>query len=381
MAFVSRKGENIYKRKDGRWEARFIKNRSSDGKAVYGYLYAKSYKEARQKLQDCIRLSAVTSNSCGTPDVDLLKDVAHDWLASIMPQVKESTGNKYRNILSNYLLPSLGSTPLNELTHSCIEMLCNDLLNTGGKQQSGLSPKTVSDVLSVMRSILKFASLHGKQVICDARSIEIKQESPQMRVLSRVEQLRLCNYLYSNMDAYNLGILTCLFTGIRVGELCALRWEDISLSEKTIQIHQTMQRIQNQPNAAKKTRIAVSSPKSACSVRTIPIPDELTDIMAAHQTSQSGYFLTNSQHRYIEPRTMQNRFQKALKKSSVSIANFHSLRHTFATRCVEVGFDVKSLSEILGHASVNITMNRYVHPSLELKKENMQKLSSLFAVK
>lgn len=362
MAFVSRKGENIYKRKDGRWEARFIKYRSSDGKAVYGYLYAKSYKEARRKLQDCIRLSAVTSNSCGTPDADLLKDVAHDWLASIMPQVKESTGNKY-------------------ITHTCIETLCNDLLNTGGKRQSGLSPKTVSDVLSVIRSILKFASLHGKQVICDARSIEIKQESPPMRVLSRVEQLRLCNYLYANMDAYNLGILTCLFTGIRVGELCALRWEDISLAEKTIQIHQTMQRIQNQPNAAKKTRIAVSSPKSACSVRTIPIPDELTDIMAAHQTSQSGYFLTNSQHRYIEPRTMQNRFQKALKKSSVSIANFHSLRHTFATRCVEVGFDVKSLSEILGHASVNITMNRYVHPSLELKKENMQKLSSLFAVK
>lgn len=102
--------------------------------------------------------------------------------------------------------------------------------------------------------------------------------------------------------------------------------------------------------------------------------------MEAYKTTKSGYFLTNSPDKIIEPRTMQNKFKVALKRSSIESVNFHALRHTFATRCVELGVDVKSLSEILGHASVNITMNRYVHPSLELKKQNMQRLSELFAV-
>lgn len=142
-----------------------------------------------------------------------------------------------------------------------------------------------------------------------------------------------------------------------------------------------MQRIQNHNTKGPKTRIVITTPKSACSIRVIPIPDVLVEVLTLYQKTTSGYFLSNSDQKYVEPRIMQNHFKKVLKECAVAPANYHALRHTFATRCIELGFDIKSLSEILGHASVNITMNRYVHPSLELKKANMQKLSSLLTVK
>ena len=166
-----------------------------------------------------------------------------------------------------------------------------------------------------------------------------------------------------------------------MGEICALQWEDISISDKTIHVHHTMQRIQSHNTTGPKTQIVITTPKSACSIRVIPIPDELIEMLILYQKTTSGYFLSNSEQKIVEPRIMQNHFKKVLKESDIAPANYHALRHTFATRCIELGFDIKSLSEILGHASVNITMNRYIHPSLELKKANMQKLSSLLAVK
>ena len=128
-----------------------------------------------------------------------------------------------------------------------------------------------------------------------------------------------------------------------------------------------------------RTKIIVTTPKSKCSIRTIPIPDELLQIIESVRGAASGYFLTGSEKRWVEPRTMQNHFKKLLKCCAIEDANYHALRHTFATRCVELGFDVKSLSEILGHASVNITMNRYVHPSMQLKQANMQRLSEMIS--
>lgn len=378
---MPRKGENIYKRKDGRWEGRYIKSRTLTGKAKYGYVYAKTYREVKAKLIDhgSSQINSVTVS----PEVssDLFEFVAMEWFNAISPQVKESTSNKYWNLLNSYILPAFGSKPLHDITHEFIEAQCNFFLTVGGLKRNGLSSKTVSDILSIIRNILQFATRKGKIISCDARSIQVKRQTKEMRVLSRAEQEKLCRYLYSELDACNIGILVCLFTGLRVGEICALRWEDISFSDHTIHVHQTLQRIQDRTNSEHKTRIVVTTPKSACSIRTIPVPDDLIALLAAYKTSSTGYILTNSDQELLEPRTMQNHFKKALHKSSIDPANYHSLRHTFATRCIELGFDVKSLSEILGHASVNITMNRYVHPSMELKKENMQRLSELLSVK
>ena len=195
------------------------------------------------------------------------------------------------------------------------------------------------------------------------------------------EQELLLTYIKNNPTLINVGIMISLFTGIRIGELCALQWKDISIETKTISINKTLQRIQT-PNGPTKTAITISEPKSNCSIREIPIPDILIEfLILANSTSNStlSYVLTNNQ-KYAEPRTVQNHFKLVISSCHIADANFHALRHTFATRCIEVGFDIKSLSEILGHANVNITLNRYVHPSMDLKKKNMDKLSSLFSV-
>lgn len=382
---MPRKGENIYKRKDGRWEGRYIKGRTIEGKAVYGYVYAKSYREVKLHLQTCIATQAthpaIKHECTQVLEHKLFRDVAQEWFSVKINKVKDSTGNKYSNLLQSYIIPTFGSIPISRITNDQIEAGCNKLLISGGKSGTGLSTKTVSDILSVIRNILQYASQTGHVAVCDARSIHIRRNSKEMRVLSRSEQEQLCQYLYQDLNAYNIGILVCLFTGIRIGELCALQWEDISFLDQTIHVHRTMQRIQNKSGSTPKTKVVVTSPKSPCSIRRIPIPNELVKIMAAYKTKGTGYFLTNSTQVFVEPRTMQNKFKSAVKNSAIESANFHALRHTFATRCVELGFDVKSLSEILGHASVNITMNRYVHPSMDLKKENMQKLSELLAVK
>lgn len=307
--------------------------------------------------------------------------VAAEWYESIKAQTKESTRNKYLNMLSNYILPVYGEQPMDQITYDFIEAHCNYLLESGGVSKKGLSSKTVTDVLSVIRNVLKFSVKKGIYVPCDGSAIQIKRISKPMRVLSRSEQEQLCQHLLAQPDPCNVGILVCLFTGLRVGEICALRWEDVSFSEQVIFVHHTLQRVQDKSGSEKKTKIVITTPKSPCSIRTIPIPDELSVILTTHKTSSSGYILTNNDSKFIEPRTMQNKFKRALEISKIEDANFHALRHTFATRCIELGFDVKSLSEILGHATVNITMNRYVHPTLELKKENMKKLSALLAVK
>lgn len=310
-------------------------------------------------------------------EADLFRKTAAEWLSAVQPQVKESTCNKYRNLLESYLFPELGEIPLERITQDMVESLCRRLLDTGGVKGSGLSPKTVADSLSVMRNVFKYAKKKGRAVSLDTLDIRIRKSGKKMRVLSCSEQERLCRYLCSDLNAYNIGILLCLFTGLRVGEVCALRWENISMDDRTISVSQTAQRIQNRADSGGRTRVVVTRPKSACSLRTIPIPDSLVSLLSAYQASPNGYFLTNSTQKMVEPRVMQSYFKLALRKSHIDDANYHSLRHTFATRCVELGFDVKSLSEILGHASINITMNRYVHPSMELKKENMQRLSRL----
>lgn len=380
---MPRKGENIYKRKDGRWEGRYIKDRSPEGKAIYGYLYAASYHEVKKKMVHANRYQGSKSNN-KTSSVSKVtfQTITNEWLFVITPHIKESTYIKYSNLLNSYILPQLGNQYIHTLSHGMIEIFCNDLLIKGGSKGTGLSPKTVSDCLVLIRSILQYSAKQGNMPLCNAASITVKRQPKEMRILTRNEQEHLCKYLYEHINARNLGILLSLFAGIRIGEICALKWKDISLTEKTIQVHQTMQRIQNKnSNVNGKTKILISSPKSVCSVRTIPLPDELVNILELNRQSQSSYVLTGLNDKYVEPRTMQNHFHRVLKECKIEKMNYHSLRHTFATRCIELGFDITSLSEILGHASVNITMNRYVHPSMELKRKNMMRLSELIAVK
>lgn len=374
---MARKGENIYKRKDGRWEGRYIKLRTLDGKTKYGYVYGKSYKEVKEKLlnvrvtREQERIDADVSNAT-------FAFYSEKWFSSLSPDIKESTKNKYQNLLDLYITPNWGDKRLSDIDFDFIDSFCNDLLSSGGKKGLGLSPKTVSDVLSVIRNVLRYCKNKGEYIQCDGTSVIIKQRPKQMRVLSRTEQSILCEYIAMNRSPENLGILLCLFTGLRIGELCALQWGDISFSEQVLYVRHTLQRIQNKKG--KGTKIVITKPKSVCSLRSIPIPTSIMSLLETNSFDGHCFFLTNASEQFLEPRIMQYRFKRVLAAANIEDANFHALRHTFATRCIEAGFDVKTLSEILGHANVSITMNRYVHPSIDLKKQNMDKLSSLFAV-
>lgn len=376
---MSKRGVNIYKRKDGRWEGRYIKC-NINGKLKYGYVYAKTYREAKEKLLENVNSKQEVKNNIATSKL-VFEIAAEKWLDSITSQLKESSIVKYRNILKSYLYPSFGKMEINSITYSDITDFSTKLMDFGGIKKTGLFPKTVTAVLSVLKSILEYTAKNESIIIPDFSNIYIKQCPKPMRILSVSEQSKLIQYLHNNISLSNIGILICIFTGIRIGEVCALKWKNVFFNEHCISIESTAQRLQKFDIEGSRTEVVISEPKSPCSIRKVPIPDNLYYILRELKQGDEDFLLTGNNKDVLEPRTLQNRFKAVIKKCGIDDANFHSLRHTFATRCVEVGVDVKSLSEILGHASVNITLNRYVHPSMELKLKNINMLSDSLAVK
>lgn len=366
---MSRQGKNIYKRKDGRWEGRYIKG-SLNGKMYYGYVYGKSYDEVEEKLAFVI----TPEDSVTIYESITFNDISSEWIKVQAAQLKESSIAKYKNILSLYLLPEFGDQPIQDIRRNAIIVFSRALLGKGESRSSGLAPKTVNSILSVLKSILKYGAQELNLSVADLSNISVRQPQKPMRALSDAEQKRLSKYLLEQLNPCNLGILTCLYTGLRIGEICALKWEDIYFDEGCIFVHQAMQRIQIQ-EGNKKTAILILPPKSACSIRRIPLPAELIRVLWAERKDPKAFLLSGEENRFVEPRCLKNRFNAIAVACSIDSVTFHTIRHTFATRCVELGFDIKSLSEILGHASVNITLNRYVHPSMELKKKNMNMLS------
>ena len=183
------------------------------------------------------------------------------------------------------------------------------------------------------------------------------------------ERKRLESYLLHNQNNTNISVLLCLFTGLRVGELCGLKWSDIDFQNGTVSVCRTVQRI----NKHGKSEVAIGSPKSKSSVRIVPVPDFVLTILKAQRKSDDFYIITGT-CKPTEPRTMQNRFKAILKICGIRNVNFHLLRHTYATVCIENGFDPKTLSKLLGHADASITLNRYVHSSMQMKKNYVSRL-------
>ena len=370
-------GRNIYKRKDGRWEGRYTKGRDCHGKIVYGSVYGKTCTVVKNKL---VQLSAEPPVMTLTPTVNLEKpilsfaEVASQWLSLISLKVKQSTYAGYTATLDSHILPLLGKCKMQNLTPVDISRFARVKMGNGRKDgKGGLSAKTVRDMLSIIKTVADFA--HAEGIIASGLKITYpKQQQQAMRVLSRQEQSSLEAVLTSNIDVHKLGMLLCLYTGIRIGEVCALRWQDISDDFDTLSVRKTLQRVKNTGDGGKKTKILIDAPKSPRSVRDIPIPKFLSPYLRSFACESRSYFLCTADAVFTEPRTMQNHFARNAKHANIIDANYHSLRHTFATRCIEAGVDIKSLSEMLGHASVNFTLNRYVHSSFEQKREGMNRL-------
>lgn len=367
---MSKKGENIFKRKDGRWEARYIKGYELSGKIKYGYCYGKSYKEAKGKVAE---IKAALLNNKPIPVASNRHRLAffcEEWLSMQKSQIKESTYVKYNSLMQCHILPKLGGCfPLGVSTQ-IVEMFKQELLD------EGLSVQSVKNTLMVLHAILRYTAQQYPGVL---PSIEIrypKEPKKEPRVLNEEEQKRFVSYLLQDMDACKFGIFLAMFTGLRIGEICALRWENISLHNKTLHIGSTMQRITDLNHEGNsKTKILIGNPKTDTSIRTIPLPEQLAGLCGKNDPHCPAAFILTGTTDFMEPRKLQRRLKKYTKECGLEGVHFHTLRHTFATRCMEIGFELKSLSEILGHSRTSTTLDRYVHSSLDVKRTNMEKLA------
>ncbi len=370
---MPKKGENIYKRKDNRWEARYVKERDESGKTKYGYVYGKTYREAKNKLLDILSEPPQEVEPKRNRSKILFMNYCEEWLTINRSRIKESTYIKYMYITEKHIMPGLGKFNLHEIDSLAIEKFTRNLM-----ENEGLAPKTVKDILTVLKGILKYADRKTPNTLGAVEICNPKDPRKEMRVLTKEEQQTLINYLLEDMDGFKFGILLALLTGLRIGEVCALRWENVSFTEKTIKIVSTMQRLRNlEKNDSVKTKVVISDPKSDTSMRVIPMTETVENLCKRFQSQDKEAFIISGTHRVVEPRSLQYKLKKYTEACGMEDVHFHVLRHTFATRCVEVGFEIKSLSEILGHSSPKITLERYVHSSLEMKRDNMNKLASL----
>lgn len=370
---MPRRGENIFRRKDGRWEARYI-HHYENGKAKYRYIYGATYMEVKAKkmAEQALPENNIVPHDKRTATFETLAGV---WLADIRVTVKESTYTRYHRIVQVYLFPHLRQQSLSKIDAAFLRGLPEKLLGEGGIGGTPLSSKSVSDIVCVLKSIFQYGRNH--EYPCPESSLlrYPQKKSKSIKILTDENRMKLEKLLLNSEDTTSLGILFTMFTGVRIGELCGLRWEDIDFRSLTVHVSRTVERIADlNPKAESKTKVVVSEPKTENSFRIIPLPEFLAGYLLMRKRDPQCYLLTGNR-KYTEPHQFYIRYQNYLKQHGIENYSFHALRHTFATRCVEMGFDTKSLSEILGHANINTTLSVYVHPSIQQKKTQMERLT------
>ncbi len=296
------------------------------------------------------------------------EEVAWMWQEEKRHYVKRSTYAAYALLLANHLVPAFGQE------HDVTESMVQDFVLT--KLDYGLSQKSVKDMLVVMRMVLRYGSKKGYM---DYRVIDVKfpteRERKEVEVLSRTSQQKIMKYLTENFSYMNLGIYICLCCGLRIGEICALRWEDIDLKAGVIRISKTIQRIYIKNGTDCRTEVIIGSAKTMSSMRIIPIAKDLKAMLRTRYRYLDGdnYVLTNTA-RPLEPRTYRNYYNRLMQSLQMPKLKFHSLRHSFATRCIESRCDYKTVSALLGHSNISTTLNLYVHPDMEQKQRCVEQM-------
>ena len=293
------------------------------------------------------------------------KNVANDWLEYKKNTIKKSTYYNYKFIIEKYLNQEFGEKNIEKIKD--YNQYIQELLKN-------LSSKTIRDIMCILKAILKYYEEENEYTLKYKRMNVPKLEKKEIKILSAKEKTKLEKYCLKSNNLRSLGVLLSLNTGLRIGEICALKWEDIDLKEKNIYVKKTLQRVYDAGD--KKTKIIIDKPKTETSVRCIPLNTKIYEELYKLKKgfSDKDFFLTGAEGIYIEPRVYQNYYKNLLKDCKIKEYNFHILRHTFATNCVDVGMDIKSLSEILGHATVDITLDRYVHSSRKMKEKYLEKL-------
>lgn len=272
-------------------------------------------------------------------------------------------------LVKNHLLPYFGDKY--EVEESDVQKFVFE------KLEQGLSQKTIMDILIVLKMILKFGVKH-RYLSC--REIEIKfptqRENEGLEVLSRSNQRKIMDYIEKNFTFKNLGIYICLSTGLRIGELCALTWDDIDEDNGVILVRKTIQRIYVIDDVKKRTELIIDTPKTKNSIRDIPMTSDLIKIIKPiKKIVNNEYYVLTNDIKPTEPRTYRNYYKRFMKKFDIPDLKFHGLRHSFATRCIEGKCDYKTVSVILGHSNISTTLNLYVHPNLEQKKKCINQMN------
>lgn len=347
----------IYLRKDGRYFIKYKKGVKENGKTDYGFIYARTKEEVLKKYQEVLTEKIIIDKALFSGDI-------YNWLRSVKISCKKSSYSNYEYMAYAHLIPTFGKYKRKQINKNMINEFTEKLLSCG------LSPKTVKDILIMLQQILKYHNI-------DIRISMPKIPKKEIQILTKEHQLLLEQRLSHCKAEEDIGILLCLYTGLRIGELCGLKWGQIDLENNIISIEKTLIRVKNDSKDIKnKTIVILDDPKSISSIRNIPIPNFLISKLKKLRKDNLCFFLTGTE-KFIEPRSYTNHYKSIMKSIHIDEYNFHALRHTFATRCIESGCDPKTLSEILGHSNVKITLDRYVHPSFDNKIRLMNNLSPM----
>lgn len=297
-----------------------------------------------------------------------MSQIADLWKEEKRQFVKKSTFAAYSLIVETHLMPTFGN--LTEIAEKDVQEFVLNKLN------KGLSQKTIKDMLIVLRMILKYGA---KKNYCVYSPIDVifptDRDRQELEVLSIANQKKIMRYVEENFTFRNLGIFICLSTGIRIGEICALTWEDIDIDSGVIHIRKTIQRIYIREKGVRHTELLIDTPKTATSIRDIPMTKDLLSVLKPIRKVVNGqYFVLTNEAHPTEPRTYRNYYKKLLDKLGIPPIKFHGLRHSFATRCIESHCDYKTVSVILGHSNISTTLNLYVHPNMEQKKRCIDRM-------
>lgn len=372
---MSRRGANIYKRKDGRWEGRIAGKDAKKGDRKYRSVYGKNYNEVKTKLE----LMKRSLRPAGEPVKGSLADIMETWLREKRPAWKKTTYAAYCQAAYKHIIPGLGNVRADKVDGKALEDFAESMRRGAG--ESVISEGYLRNICGIMLRALKFVKKKYNYAIEIPENLSMPARRSRAVLPGRQDLAVLERYLIEHAgDDTCLGILTAFYTGMRIGEICALTWESINFSEGVIYVRRNLQRVKAEADRGQKTgtEILVQTPKTDTSFRTIPIPPALAALLGKYRGKDEKYVIRGRKKEWVEPRTLQYRFAKILKACGIESFHFHMLRHAFASRCIDRGFDVKSVSEILGHSSVQVTLNLYVHSSMEHKKELMSKLNGCF---
>lgn len=373
---MARHGEKVRKRKDGRWEGRSKIGNDKNGKTIYKSVYGKTYAEVKKKLKD---IENASSPELSKPQKFILfSHVIEEWFSSVKLGLKKSTIHKYEYLISKHILPDLGNIPVSNIEANMVNLFAERKLTRGSLNgEKGLSKSYVRSMMLIISSTLHFGAQEGW---CKDISSKIHKPSPgkrNLKILDSREQQCLEKKLVEELSPTTIGILITLKTGLRIGEICALKWEDFDFENNILYVRSTVSRIKNPLGSG--TTLIIDTPKTTSSLRGIPFSNDLKSVLFQVKSHSNSRYVVSDKKEFLSPRTFEYRYHKIMKQFQFPEINYHALRHSFATRCIEYGVDVKSLSEILGHANVSITLNTYVHSSMNLKREQMEKLPSLTA--